>query len=305
MEDKDVTQLSELLGLDKEVVEGSVKDGTLGERIQDWKSSRKIYASDDFEKFTSNLKTSTKDEYFNELVDLAKRGEMPTELYKPIKGSALEMFEKDLSKKYNVADYSNATDLVEKIVKSKSNATDNQQVQELEQKIVELQSANKDLLRAKEEADKTWETKYKSDNISRELSQAISGLPLDFSDKSDDEVDKVRNSTHTILRSVFDTTYETDIVDGKVIVKDKDGNVLKDKATLDPLGLDEVLTSLAGELNMKLTSPETGGQGGKSSKGKNGINSEEDFYAECERLGVQPTSAEGLSLWKQYKQNSK
>src|SRR5574343_1484639 len=114
MKENDVAYISKQFNLEKEIVEASVNDGTLGQRIEDSLKNKIIYSKDEFEKFKNNLSAEAQTKYHNELVEKANKGEIPNDLHKPIKGAALQQLERDLSKEYEVTDYANIRDLISK-----------------------------------------------------------------------------------------------------------------------------------------------------------------------------------------------
>jgi len=298
MKQEDVAYISEQFGIEKEIVEASVNDGTLSARMKDAMAKKVIYSADEFEKFKTNLTAEAQTKYFNDLVEKAKKGDIPTELYKPVKGSSLQQKEREYSKKYEITEFQDLDDLIDKVIlKSSANGKPNT---ELEKQINELKSVNLKLAQEKEEALKTVEEKYRNQIIEREKLDAINKIPFDFSGVKSDDADKVRSKTHTILKSVFDAEYKMDYDDkGRLIVKDREGNVKKNSATLDPIPVNDVMIELAKEYNLKLTSPDTGGQGGQSSHQSSTLfATPEDFYRWCDTQSISPHSKEALEMWR-------
>src|SRR6056297_2080113 len=121
MKEQDVAFIAKAFNLDTEIVKSSVEDGTLSKRLEDAMSNQVVYSGEDFEKFKNNYAEEVKDKYFGELVDLAKKGEVPHDLHSPIKGAVTEQLERQLSKKYNVDSYSDVFELVDSINKPASN----------------------------------------------------------------------------------------------------------------------------------------------------------------------------------------
>ena len=71
----------------------------------------------------------------------------------------------------------------------------------------------------------------------------------------------------------------------------KDGEVLKNKATYDPIPVLDVMIQVAKSIGQKLVSPDTGGQGGTSSGKSTGqYASLEEFEADMKRLNIPSTS---------------
>jgi hypothetical protein len=154
-------------------------------------------------------------------------------------------------------------------------------------------------LKEKEEAESRIRGEFESQIMSRDMGDHLNKVPFDFSDVDDDKLEEVAKIRTRTLKSVFDTTYKAEYVDGKIVVKDFDGNVLKNQATLEPVPVSDVLNTLAKELGLNLKSPESGGQGGSSS-GKNGSRFKDvaEFQDHCAANNIVPTSAEGLALLK-------
>jgi hypothetical protein len=293
MKDSDVAFFSELLNLEADVVKGAFEEGTLGTRVKD-----AVMAKSDVETLKKNLANEVKSAYLDELAEGAKKGEVPQALYKPIHGAVFEKLEKTLSRKHDIADFDNVEDLVEKAIsKNKGQSNDTKELDDL---IAELKEANKKLVKEKEEAEKRITHDYESKILKRDLNDYINNVPFDFSDVEEADMDKVSSIRKRTLTSVFETTYTPELIDGKIIVKDKDGDVLKNEATREPIPVSDVLSSLAKEVGLKLISPESGGQGGKSSGSKSSLfKSVDDYISYCEDKGIQPTSAEGLKLLKE------
>lgn len=296
MNENDVTQISELFGVPKEIVEGSVKDGTLGVRLKD-AISKKYVDNTTLETFKKNYANEVKEAYFNELVNGAKKGDIPQELYKPIKGSSLQQKEREFAKKYDVSEYTDLDDLVEKAIKKTT--ANGKNLPEYETKIEELKNANKKLLQEKEEAVKTVESKYRNQFIEREKIDIVNKVPHDFSGFKADEAEGVKVKTRNMLKAVFDGDgYKLDYDEkGRFIVM-KDGNIIKNQATLEPVDPLDVMIDLAKSYGQKLISPDKGGQGGQSSqKSGSEFSDYESFIRWCNAKNIQPTSQEAITAW--------
>ena len=298
MKEQDVAYLSEQFGIEKEIVEASINDGTLSVRLKDSLSKKKIYSDEDYNKLLSNHEAEVKNTYFSELVEKAKKGDIPNELHKPIKGATLQQLERDWSKKYNINEFNSLDDLVERVVKTKS--ANGSTPPDIDAQINELKQANLRLVEEKENAVKTVENQYKQRFLDKEKVTALDSVPFDFSDAKPDDIDKAKSKTKTLLKSVFDAEYQLDYDDqSRLIVKDREGKILKNDATRDPLAVDDVMVSLAKEYNLKLKSPEKGGQGGKSSNNESGLfSSMEEFSKWCNEKGIATTSREALEMYR-------
>jgi len=303
MKKEDVASLSELLGIKEDVIEASVTDGTLNSRIKDFRDKNKIYTLKDFETFQTNLKKQTGDEQLSNLLAKAKEGKLDGDLYKYIKAATLEMKEKELSKEYEIDEYRNFDDLVKKIVKSKSGAKTEEVVKDLERKVEELQGANLKLRKERDESITSEREKYKGVLGKNILLKAVDELPYDLSGVNGDDQPKVLDKTKNLVMALFGQSYRLNIGDDfrGINVSDKEGNILKDDATLNPKTLNEVVFSLAKENLIKLKSPEKGGRGGGSSQGQTGlfIKTVEDFNNLCHSKNINPMSMEGVKLWRE------
>jgi len=295
MNEKDVAFLGTLLNETEEKVKGFIEDGTLSEKL----SGLGLMNKSQVDTLKANYAKEVKGSFLNELTEQAKRGEAPKDLYDPIHGAVLEKTERTLSRKYDVSDYDGFDDLVDKAISKHKGQSNDKQLQDLEQALNELKEVNKNLMKEKEEAVKDAEVKLTSQLMARDMADQIARVPFDLSDVEEDNLDQTLQSRQEILSSVFSGRYDTEYIDGKIVVKDKDGNVIKNQATLDPVPFENVLLDVAKTVGMKLKSPESGGQGGSSS-GKNGsrFKTVDDFSAYCEAKGIVPTSAEGLAILK-------
>jgi len=293
MKDSDVTYFSGLLNLDAETVKGAIEDGTLGVRVKDAVMSKK-----DVDIMKDNYAKEVKASYLNELAENAKQGELPQAIYKPIHGAVFEKLEKTLSKKFDVSDFDNVEDLVTKAISKNKGQTDDKALEEQIALNEELKKANKRILTEKEETEARIKADFESKILQRDMKDHVNKVPFDLSDVKEDELEKAYQMRQRTLTSVFDTTYDTELIDGNIVVKDKEGNVLKNQATLEPIPVSNVLSSLAKEVGIKLKSPETGGQGGKSSGSKStAFKSVAEYNEYCEQNNILPTSREGLTLF--------
>lgn len=299
MKQNDVEAISSQFGISKEIVEASVTDGTLSVRIADALKEKVIYDKQTFEAFKKNHATEVTTSYFNELVDKARKGDLPTDLYTPIKGAAYQQKERELSKKLNIENYKDIDDLIEQAI-SKTSANGHTKL-EIEKQINDLKAANLRLIEEKENAVKTVETEYKSKFLSKELSSILNNVPFDFADVKPEELADRKRNVETILTSVFNQQgYKLDFDSQNRIVALKGADVLKNQATLEPLPVIDVLTNLAKTLNLKLSSPDTGGQGGKSSHNSSDSKlTAEAFQTYLTANKIDRSSAEAMKIWRE------
>jgi hypothetical protein len=295
MKANDVEFFSTLLNIEAENVEGAIKDGTLSDKV----TALGLLNKSQVETLKTNITKEVKNGHIPELVEAAKKGDLDNDLYKVIKGAALEMLEKDLSKEYKVDSYTDVKDLIAKI--SNKTAKPDDKLIELNEKFKALQGVNQNLVTEKDDAVKNVRLEYEGKLLNKSKNDFLNTVPFDYSDVEDSDLEKAANSRKMILGSVFDARFDLKFDGDTVVVTDKEGTALTNPATLDALPVSDVLKTLASELGQKLTSPETGGQGGRSSGGKGGakFNSETEFYAHLEAKGISQTSDEGLKLWKE------
>jgi hypothetical protein len=295
MKDNDVEYIGTLLNIAADDVKSAITDGTLGDKFK----ALELMDKSQVDTLKANLTKEVKTGHIPELVEAAKNGTLDSDLYKVIKGASLEMLEKDLSKEYKVDSYTDVKDLIAKI--SNKTAKPDDKLKELGEQLEALKKVNTNLVTEKDDAVKNVRIDYEGKLLVKSKNDFLNNVPFDFSDVEDDDMEKAINSRKMILGSVFDARYNLKFDGEKVVVTDKDNKPLTDAATLDPLPALDVLKSLASELGQKLTSPETGGQGGRSSGGKGGakFNSDTEFYAHLEAKGIALTSPEGLKLWKE------
>jgi hypothetical protein len=297
MNENDVAYFGELLGMSAEEVKAAAENGGLGEHVK----SVGFIRPAEVEKLKENLTKEARNAYHSELVEKAKKGDVDPELYKPIKGATFEMLEKELSREYGVTEFEGVKDLVSKAISKNRTATNDKQIQELAERLDALKAVNENLVKEKEEAVKTARTEYEGRILKREKTDHIKSVPFDFSDVDEKELENLSAQRMQILGDVFDARYQLAFDDDKIIVKDRFGKVQQNQATLEPLPASDVMRKLAHELGMKLKSPESGGQGGKSSSGKGQLQFKDydDFEAYCRANKISSTSAEGVKLWKE------
>ena len=294
MESKDVTFFSTLLNIKAEEVEGAITDGSLGEKV----TALGMLSKEQVDTLKVNHAKEVKSNHITELVEEAKKGDLNPELYKVIKGASYEMLEKDLSKEYGVTEFEGIRDLVSKAIKNKTGKTNDTALQELTDKHESLKQVNIKLVEEKDEAVKLAKAEYEGKLLKREQQDVTNKVPFEFSNVKADELETVAASRKGILNDVFNARYELGFDEtGPVVMKE--GKIMTNPATLEPLPVLDVMVSLATELGMPLISPESGGQGGRSSGGKGGtvFTTQEEFDAYCENNKINPTSAEGIKLF--------
>ena len=295
MEKNDVEFFGSLLNAKPEDVEQYASEGTLSEKIK----ALNLMRSDEVEKLKVNLIRQTKENHINELVEEAKSGTIDKNLYGVIKGAVVEKTERNLAKEYNVDSYEGLNDLVSKAISKNKGHTDDTKIEELTKKISDLQGINQNLVTEKETAVGEAKKEYEGKILTRDKKDMINRIPFDFSDVEQADLEKITGQRKQIVESVFDARYSLAFKDDKVVAMDKEGNVVINAATLDPVPVLDVMKQIPIELGIKVKSPEAGGQGGSSSggSGTTPFKSIEDFGAYCEQHKINPTSREGIDLW--------
>ena len=295
MEKNDVEFLGTLLGEKPEAVEQAVTDGVLSEKIK----ALKLMRSDEVETLKTNLAKQVKENHINELVESAKAGEIDKTLYGVIKGAVVEKTERTLAKEYGVTEFNGINDLVSKAISKNKGQTDDTQIQELSQKILDLQGINTKLVSEKDTAITAAEKKAHDMVLQRDKRDLVNSVPFDFSDVEQADLEKKTGQRRQIVESVFDARYVLAFEGDKVVVKDKEGNMIKDPATLEPVQPGVVMNAIPSDLGIKIKGPEGGGQGGSSSTGQGdaAFKDAAEFNAYCNEKGILSTGAEGLAIW--------
>lgn len=298
MIEKDVAFFGTLLKIETGDVEKAVEDGSLGEKV----AALNLMNTEQVDTLKTNLTKEVKESHMGQLVEEAKKGDLPSDLYKVIKGATLEMTEKELAKKHGVSEYEGIDDLVSKAISKNKGQTDDTKVQDLNQKIIDLQGINENLVTEKDEAITKAKSEYEGKILKRDQTDMVNAIRFDFSDVDDGDLETVTKQRKEIVTSVFDSKFTLAFQDDKVVVLDKAGELQKNPATLEPLPVSDVLKTIPVGLGMKLKSSENGGQGGSSSGNSGGtFASYQDFEVHCRDNKILPTSAEGIKIWAERK----
>jgi hypothetical protein len=163
-----------------------------------------------------------------------------------------------------------------------------------------LQEANKKLVSEKEEAVTTAKRDYEGRLLGRELGDVLKGVPFDLSDVDDKDLEAVRTERAKALEDVFRSRYSMEYKDGQVVVRDSNGDPIKDEATREPVPVSDVMRKTANVLGFKLKSPESGGQGGKSSTSTSGkFKNPAAFDTWCEGQGLNPLGDKAQAILKE------
>jgi len=295
MNEKDSAYFGTLLNITPEDVEKSVTDGTLSEKV----AALNLMDSQQVETLKTNLAKQVKTEHIQELVNGVSKGDTDKTLYDAIKKSALSKLERKLADKHKIEKFEGFDDLVSQAVDKNKGLTDDTRVQELETKISDLQGINKNLVKEKDTAVDEANTKADSRVLDRDKRDMVNGIPFDFSDVDAANLQTISGQRKQIAESVWDSKYTLAFEGESVVAKDKQGNVIKDPATLEPVPPAELMNKIPVELGIKIKVPETGGQGGSSSGGQGSARfaTIQEFGDYIDKHGIKSTSPEGIKLW--------
>lgn len=276
MKEEDVVALASLLGKEPEVVTKAIEEDGIGGFINDFKQGNRILSAEDFDKREANLRKSVIDE-------ISISDNVPKPIYDRVKGTVLEMVEKDLAKKHDVGDYENFDDLIGKLVTKTKNPTETeselkeritQLTQEHEQKIGDLMKQNDDRF------------------VRMRLNESVKNLPIDA------DGDKL-NVQREIVNTMFSSNHRFEVRDDKVIVLQKNGEEWKPVTDekLDPIPVGDVLSEYAkGIVNLK--SPGSGGRGDSSSTSNSKTVSVSKYLKEN---GIAENSLKWAEAYKKFK----
>jgi len=295
MEKHDVEFLGTLLNEKPGTVEQVITDGKLSEKIQ----ALNLMGKGEVETLKTNLAKQVKENHISELVENAKGGNVDKDLYGVIKGAVIEKTERTLSKEHGIAEFDGINDLVLKAISKNKGQTDDTKTQELSQKILDLQDINTQLVTDKEQAVEEAQTNANNMVLSRDKRDLVFGVPFDLTSVDESNLEETTRQRRQIVESVFDANYSLAFDGNNVIVQDKEGQIIKNPATLEPISPSDVMNGIPKTIGIPTKSPEGGGQGGSSSAGKGDARFANlaEFNAYCEEKGILATGKEGIALW--------
>ena len=264
MKQEDVTALAGLFGSTAENVNQAIENGTVSELITGFTTNTKLIPVKDYPTLEANIKRQA----FTEL----DKTNLPTEVFKYVKGSVLEKTEKELAKKFGIdTDYQGLDELVDAIIATKGKPAPDDDAKKLKDRIVELETNHKNEL---EKVSKSFESRF----IQTELQRAVGELPIDA------EGDKLKNQQEIVIamaKQKIEFRIEND-----QIVAYRDGKLISD-SKLDPIPVKDVIADLAKDyVNLR---HEQGGRGDKSSTDGSKII---DFAKYCKDKGIKPNTTE-------------
>ncbi len=276
------------------IVEALEKEDGSDVLITEFTTGHKILSAADEGKLKDNIRKEMDETFINRNLPAWKENGFPKDLYAPTKVAVLSAKQRDLKKKYGVEGES-LDDIVEAAV-SNAKSEKGDPNQELQDENTQLKQALKD--RATEHETALAESNSRADTAisSRDLDDALNALPLDY---PEDAAPKQQ----ALIRAAFNEKFNLKVEDGKTLVVDKDGNLIKDSKVFDPVSLVDVISGVVTDYGFKVKTEDPGGRGFKGSKQTTGLAgmSSGELTAHMRDKGVIPSSAEGDKLYQEWK----
>ena len=284
MDEKNVKALSSLLGADEATVKTAVEeDGGLVTLAKDFKEKNQVFNLEQFAKLKENFR--------KEVLNTLSEDDIPKEFKAKAVGWKLEALEKEIKEEYGFdGDHKNLKDLVNNIVEQAKTTKDDDTVLKENQ---QLKDQIKLIAQEKIDAVKAVKDNFDQQLIKQDFDKALDRAGLDYEDGA---LEKQKE----LARIAFNGKLKLDRKDGKTITIGDDGKVLSDM-TLDPLALDVVVPNFLKEYGFQLKEPDSGGQGGGSSKQKNTEIVGKTYEEYRESKGVKKHTAEDDALYAEYK----
>lgn len=273
MKEENVASLASLFKTKPETLSPLIENGGLDEFIETFAKSHTIMTADDFEKFKANHKQG--------VIDGMQNGEIPKPIYDRVKGTVLEMKEKELSKKFGIESFDGFDDLVGKIVESK--AKNPEDVTKLKAQIDQLSA---DYTQKLQDTERQYNDRF----ISIRLNEVIGGIPIDADGV---KLENQRDIIKTMVKANFGFK-----VNGDQVVITKGGEPIVD-SKLDPVPMMDVIMTYAKDY-VNLKSPGSGGRGDGSSAGSSLKSVSMSKY--MKENGIKPNSFEHARAVKDFKE---
>ena len=298
MEEKEVISLvKDLTGLDEQLIKNSLANKDDGQTVLKnvFKEKFKVLDKTTFDTREANVKADAIKEFSEGLIDKAKKQELPRDLYNAIANNVISKQNKKLVEdlKLSVDDYT-SNDAIKKAV-IKKYANNDTLKEDFEHVQSELEKA-KALLNEKETTFQKELTKTKTDNV---YSQALNSFNIDAND--DEELTKRR----FMADSIFKNNYNLDLVEGKIVVKNKRGDVLKHEDTRAPFTVDEIFNSEIVKYVPVKQQREPGKDGVVVNTDTTVITTMEEFDKFAQAKGMKPESNEYVLELSKYLKNFK
>ena len=283
--EKNVKTLASLFNVDETTVKDAVeKDGGLVTLVDNFKEKNQIFNLEQFSKL--------KDNFRKEVLGNLSEDDIPKEFKARAVGWKLESLENEIKEEYGFdGDHKGLKDLVKNIVEQAKTTKDDSEVIEENKK---LKDQIKTVLNEKAEAVKAVKDNFDKQLITHDFNEAIDNTGLDYEDGVALEKQK------ELLKIAFNGKYKLQRKDDTTIVVGEDGKVVSDM-TLDPLGLNTVIPNFAKEYGFKLKEPDSGGQGGGSSKKPDDGISGMSFDEYRESKGIKKHTSEADDLYSEWK----
>ncbi len=298
MEEKEVIGLvKDLTGLDEDLIKNSLANKENGQTVLKnvFKEKFKVLAKATFDEREANIKADAIKEFSEGLVEKAKKQELPRDLYNSIANNVLSKQNKILVEelKLDVEDYTSSEAIKKAVIKkyAKSDVLKD----DFEHVQTELERV-KALLSEKETS---FSTEIKKPKTADVYNQALNSFNIDAD--TDEELQKRR----FMADSIFKNNYNLDLVDDKIVVKNKEGKILKHEDTRAPLTISELFNS---EISKYVPIKQ------QRAAGKNGadvnidtavINNMEEFDKLMEQKGFTPDTNEYVRELIEYRKNFK
>lgn len=233
MEEKHIDLLVSITGLEKEFVTNSIKteDGATI-ILNQFREKNKVFKKEDFELREKNSKDDHNSTYLTELIEMARNQKLPSLLYNAAANNIISAQNKKLATEFDIEmdDYSN-TENVYKSVKDKLSTIDNEQLQ----KDFDAQALTIKGFTTKFETQEGDHLKaIKKNNINIAYTKELNDFPIDF------ETEEELKSRRTVADSVFNNMFVIDIQNEKTVVLDKEGNIMKNNDTKEPLTIQAI-----------------------------------------------------------------
>jgi hypothetical protein len=279
MENYEVDFFANLFKKDKAVIEAVKTKEDFDKLTTEYYDSLKdvkIFNPTEYETLVKNIKS----EHITELVN---SNDLPKTIYDKAAANAMAVKEKELAKKNGITEWKSMIDLIEQIIaKNSGNTEKDQLIAELRQ---EIKDTDKTHLEEVNKLKAESETFIVNDYLDREVAR----IPVDATDEN--QIAEVQGN----LKAIFLSKFSVSRKDGKIIVSDKQGNILTDRVK-EPRPLSEVLAE-ATPSYIKLKSLE-GGRGDESTKnqGDGVVQTTEDYYKFRDKRGIKANSYEDAQL---------
>ncbi len=222
-----------ITGLEKEFVNNSLDDDSGATIVTNqFKEKSRVFNKEDFDLREANILKGANDKYLVELVGQAKEQKLPAQLYNAVATNIISSGNKKLAKEFGIEldDYSDVN-AITTAVKEKLSKVDNETVLN---DLQETQKALKDFTVKFEDQEKRHKLELKNNNINIVYSEVLNDFPIDY------ETDEELTNRREVADSVFKSRYTIDVEDGKEVVKDSKGEIIKDETTKEPVSIQHI-----------------------------------------------------------------